>query len=77
VDFVVFVVVFAVFIAGLTLAIQGFVGREIYPEGTPFAVAPDLDRPGIAHPRERHPVRLFLIGVALMILAVVLGIMLF
>ena len=34
-DFVVFVVVFAVFIAGLTLAIQGFVGREIYPEERP------------------------------------------
>jgi hypothetical protein len=77
VDFVVFVVVFAVFIAGLTLAIQGFVGREINPDGQPFAMALDLEQPGIDHPRERHPVRLFLIGVALMILAVVLGIVLF
>jgi hypothetical protein len=76
-DFVVFIVVFAVFIAGLALAIQGFVGKEINPEGQPFAVALDLERPGIAHPRERHPVRLFLVGVALMMLAVVLGIILF
>jgi hypothetical protein len=33
----------------------------------------DLERPGISHPPERHPLRLFLIGVGLMVLAVVLG----
>jgi hypothetical protein len=77
VDFVVFVVVFAVFIAGLALAIQGFVGKEINPDGRPISLALDPEQPGIAHPPERHPVRLFLIGVALIILAVGLGIILF
>jgi hypothetical protein len=36
----------------------------------------DLENLGIEHPRERHPLRLFLIGVVLMVLAVVLGIVL-
>ena len=68
------VVVMVVFFVGLVLAFQGFVGKEINPEGQPFAMPIDLENPGIAHPPERHRLRLFLIGLALMVFAVVLGI---
>ncbi len=68
------VVVMVVFFVGLVLAFQGFVGKEINPEGQPFAMPIDLESPGIAHPPERHRLRLFLIGLALMVFAVVLGI---
>jgi hypothetical protein len=34
----------------------------------------DPDQPGISHPPERHRLRLFLIGLGLMVLAVVIGI---
>ena len=70
------IAVMALFFIGLVLAFQGFVGKEINPDGQPFAMTMDLENPGIEHPRERHPLRLFLIGVALMALAVVLGIVL-
>ena len=70
------VVVMVVFFVGLVLAFQGFVGKEINPDGQPFAMRHDLENPGIAHPPERHPLRLFLIGLALMVFAVVFGIVL-
>ena len=70
------VVVMVVFFAGLVLAFQGFVGKEINPDGQPFAMPMDLENPGIAHPPERHGLRLFLIGLALMVFAVMLGIVL-
>ena len=72
-DFVVFSVVFALFFVGLTLAFQGFVGKEINPGGQPFTTLIDLDRPGIEHPPEPHPLRLMLIGLGLMVAAVVVG----
>ena len=72
-DFVLIVVVFVVFFAGMVLAFQGFVGREVNPEGQPFAIPIDLDHPAVEHPPERHPVRLVLIGVGLMVVAVVVG----
>jgi len=75
-SFIVFVGVFGLFLVGLVLAFQGFVGKEVNPEGQWLAMPVDLDHPGIAHPRERHRLRLFLVGVALMVLAVVLGIVL-
>ena len=67
-------VLFFLFIAGLVLAIQGFVGKEIYPDGRPFSMVFDPDHPGIHHPPERHRVRLLLIGLGLMASAVVIGI---
>ena len=69
-------VVMVVFFAGLVLAFQGFVGKEINPEGQPFAMPIDLENPGVAHPPERHRLRLVLIGLALMASAIVLGIVL-
>ena len=69
-------VVMIMFFAGLVLAFQGFVGKEINPDGQPFAMPIDLENPGIAHPPERHPLRLFLIGLTLMAAAIVLGIIL-
>jgi hypothetical protein len=75
-DFASTIVVFGVFFLGLVLAFQGFVGKEINPDGQPFAMRLDLERPGISHPPERHRLRLFLIGSSLMVLAVVLGVIL-
>ena len=72
-DFVLIVVVFVVFFAGMVLAFQGLVGRDINPEGQPFAMPIDLDHPAVEHQSERHPVRLVLIGVGLMMVAVVVG----
>ena len=69
-------VVMVLFFAGLVLAFQGFIGKEINPDGQPFAMPIDLEHPGIAHPPERHRLRLFLIGLALMASAIVLGIVL-
>ena len=74
--FIVVIVVFALFFVGLVLAFQGFVGKEINPEGQWLAMPIDLDHPGIQHPRERHRIRLIVIGVTLMALAVLLGIVL-
>jgi hypothetical protein len=76
VDFVIVVGLFALFVLGLVFAIQGFVRKEIYPEGQPFAGLADFDRPGVVHAPERHPVRLFLLGVGLMVVAVALGLLL-
>jgi hypothetical protein len=73
-DFVLVVVVFGVFFLGVVFAFQAFVGKEINPEGQPFAMHIDLDRPGPSHPPERHRLRLFLIGLGLMVLAIVVGI---
>jgi hypothetical protein len=69
---VIVIVVMVVFFVGLVLAYQGFVGKEISPQGQPFAMPIDLERPGISQPPERHRLRLLLIGVGLMVLAVVL-----
>ena len=73
VDFVVVVVVFVLFVAGMLFVIQGFVGKEIYPEGLRFRA--DFDRPGISHPPERHRGRLMAIGGAMMVLAVLFGLL--
>jgi hypothetical protein len=73
-DFVVFIVVFGVFGLGLVFAIQAFVGKEINPGGRAWAFPVDPNQPGVYHPPERHRVRLFLIGLGLMLLAVVFGI---
>jgi hypothetical protein len=79
-DFMQFLVVFAVFFLGLVLAIQGFVRKEPHALDVPHnprdlygAPLGRFDDPGIVHPPEQHPVRLMLIGAGLMILAVVLG----
>ena len=72
-DFVVVSLVFALFFAGVVLAVQGLVGKEINPEGQPFAMPIKFDQPGMEHPPERHRGRLMLGGVGLMVLAVVLG----
>jgi hypothetical protein len=74
VDFVLVIVVFGVFFLGVVLAFQAFVGKEINPAGQWLRMPIDLDQPGISHPRERHRLRLFLIGLGLMVLAVVIGI---
>jgi hypothetical protein len=73
-DFVWVAVVFGLFILGLVFAFQGFVGKEINAEGQWLRMPIDLDQPGIEHPPERHRLRLFLIGLGLMVLAVLLGI---
>ena len=68
-----FLVVFAVFGLGLVFVFQAIVGKEI---NTGWLRLPfDPDRPGMQHPPERHPVRLFLIGLGLMVAAVILGLM--
>jgi hypothetical protein len=69
-------IVFGLFFGGLVLAFQGFVGKEINPDGTPFAMPLDLDNPGVEHPPERHRLRLFLSGLGLMVLAVAVGVVL-
>jgi hypothetical protein len=68
--------VFILFLAGLVLVMQGFVGKEINPEGQPFAMAIDLEHPGVEHPRERHRARLMLSGAGLIATAVLLAIVL-
>jgi hypothetical protein len=73
VDFIVVIGVFAVFFWGLVLAVQGFVGGEPVNAEAFLIGRADPDHSGIVHPPERHPVRLFLIGVGVMILAVLLG----
>ena len=73
-DFIVVIVVFGLFFVGLVLVFQGFVGKEVNPEGLPFAVPLDLDRPGVEHPPERHRLRLVLSGIGLMLGAVALGV---
>lgn len=75
-DFVVVTGIFALFLWGMALAMQGFIGKELNPEGQPFAMPRDPERPGMAHPRERHRGRLILIGVGLMGLAIVAGLLL-
>ena len=73
-DFVVVVVVFALFFAGMVFVIQGFVGREIYPPAG-LHLRADFDRPGISHPPERHRARLMAVGAGMMVLAVLLGLL--
>ena len=63
-------------VVGMVLLVQGFIGKEINPDGQPFAMPMDPDDPGIVHPPERHRGRLMVIGAGLMALAVVLGLML-
>lgn len=72
-DFVAVTLLFALFGAGLVLAMQGIIGKEINPEGQPFAMTRDPAHPGITHPPERHRGRLMLAGAGMMVLAVVLG----
>jgi hypothetical protein len=65
-DFIVFSAAFVLFIIGLAIALQGLVRRELPAERAPLVRMP-LTRfvPG----PERHPGRLMLIGLALMIVA--------
>jgi hypothetical protein len=74
-DFVVVIGVFGLFFLGLVLAFQAFVGKEVNAEGQPFAMVIDLEHPGITHPPERHRLRLFLVGLSLMLVAVALALL--
>ena len=56
-SFVVVIGVFALFFVGLVAVYQGFIGRDVNPEGQPFAMPLDRDHPGMTHPAERHPVQ--------------------
>ena len=81
-NMIVFAVMIATFFVGLLLAFRGIIGKEpqirvgprpgqdIY--GLP---AEGFGKGGVVHPPERHSLRLALIGFALMILAVVFGIL--
>ena len=75
-DFVLVMLIFGIFGLGLVLVFQGVVGKDIQAEGALFGRPFDLENPGMAHPPERHPWRLVLIGLALMTSAVGLGIIL-
>lgn len=76
-DFVLVVVLFAIFGVGLVFVFQGIVGGEIRSEGAVFGRPFDLEHPGMSHPPERHRWRLvILIGLALMTGAVGLGLIL-
>ena len=67
-DFIVFSAAFVVFIVGLALAGQGFIGKELPSEPAPLVRRFSLTR--TVPPPEKHPVRLMLIGVAMMVAAV-------
>jgi hypothetical protein len=69
------------FFAGLVVLIQGFVGKEPYrpsqmarPGYDPFGIRKESfgGAGGMDHPPERHPVRLMLIGLALLIVGCVI-----
>lgn len=74
-EFVVFVVVFGVFFLGLTLALQAIIGKEIgLPVGWGEWVCGIDDVPQVQYPRMRKRLRVVLIGLGWMVLAVVIGI---
>jgi hypothetical protein len=57
------------FLAGMVIAAQGVIGKEISSEGRVFG-RDDPDHPGVHHAPERHRLRLFLAGVGLMVVSV-------
>jgi hypothetical protein len=65
------ILVIGLFFVGVVVAMQGFVGKEL-SDGRYFGRMIDPELHGMEHPPERHRLRLFLIGVGLMVLAVVL-----
>lgn len=65
------VVLIAAFFAGFVLVCMGIVGKEL-PQSV-VSLPIDLEHPGPEHPRERHRLRLFLTGAALMVVAAVLA----
>jgi len=75
-DFVLVIALFAIFGVALVFVFQGIVGGEIRSEGAVFGQPFDHEHPGMSHPPERHPLRLVLIGLALMTGAVGLGLIL-
>ncbi len=66
----VLVVLIVAFFAGFVLVCMGIVGKD--PQGF-WSLPIDLEHPGPEHPPERHRLRLFLTGVALMAVAAVLA----
>jgi hypothetical protein len=65
------VVLIAAFLAGFVLVCMGIVGKELHQ--TFWSLPIDLEHPGPEHPPERHRLRLFLAGVAIMVAAAVLA----
>jgi hypothetical protein len=76
VDFVIISVLFVVFGLGLVFVCQAIIGGEIRSEGGAFGLPLDLEHPGPSHPREKHPWRLAGIGLALIAIAIGLGVIL-
>ena len=77
-DFVKVILVFGVLGFGFLLVFQGIIGKDPPSEAGAGArwIRDNSDGPRvqpILHPPEKHPVRLILIGVGVMVLAVCLG----
>jgi hypothetical protein len=80
-DFVIFALIFGLFVLGLVLVVQGIIGgdptfkRQFVPRAHKLLEFQVVETQ-IKHPPERHRGRLILIGVATMVLAVVLVVIL-
>ena len=75
-DFVIISALFVVFLLGLVFVCQAIIGGEIRSEWAAFGRQFDLEHPGPSHPREKHRWRLAGIGVALIAIAIGLGVIL-
>ena len=75
-DFVLISALFVVFFLGVVFVCQAIVGGEIRSEGAAFGLPLDLEHPGPSHPREKHPWRLAGTGLALIAIAIGLGVVL-
>jgi hypothetical protein len=73
-DAVIVVALFGVFLLGVVLVCQAIIGGEIRSEGAAFGHLYDLEHPGPSHPPDKHPWRLAGTGLALIAIAIGLGV---
>ena len=74
--FVIVSALFVVFLLGLVFVVQAIIGGEIRSEWGAIGGVFDLEHPGPSHPPEKHRWRLAGIGLALMAIAIGLGVVL-
>jgi hypothetical protein len=72
-DFVVVTALFVVFFLGLVLVGQGFLRTEPTFKHQHVPLTGEIRTTVVEHPPERHPARLIIIGAALMLGAVLAG----
>ena len=74
--FVLVALLFGLLVLGLVFVVQGLVGGDPTFKHQHLPVSGQILETQVVHPPERHRVRLVLIGTALMLSAVLLGLLL-